>query len=626
MSKKLKTIISKINANFLDPFSYALTFSYLFYMIMLFTRLGMDDTRNIFFNILLIFSGLLSINFLWIFIRKLLFFSSKIRFIFGFLILAYYNLLSSYHFQTHIPFDYTIMADNSGSAINLEALQVIIGTFSILILVIGSISILVLFIPYVRKKITNKISFKFTHIISFMLLYISLLVSPLVEYDEFTSFIKSLISYQSRGAIFNFDHKKLENYPLKHNDNFDHISVKSDSKPNIIVIMVESFNGLVINKKASNGKEYTPYFNSKIKDGVYIENYYGNSIQSCKGQFALLFSYMPSIKHKVFTTYTKNSFLSFPQILKNNGYLTMFSKGYKDINFDNTGNFVEANGIDEAFSIVPLLNKKEKKQIWGWGIEDKYFYKNFFEYLDTKQELVYEKKPFFALLHTVMNHMRFDKVPQNRKYMFPNSSTLLEDYANNIYLTDQQLSDFFQELDKRDYLENTIVIITGDHSFPLGEHGFVHNEASYYEEFFRTPFLLLWKNKLKQQIIKDSYSHMDVAPTLLDLTNINPGMNSLQGESIFSKTKTKPVMLVQPYNGAYIASVRHPFKYVYHLKTKKSFLYNLNLDPNEKKNILNSKPKILEKLKEDIEGMFLYQYLLDNDRVWHKKNSDSKTK
>ena len=152
-----------------------------------------------------------------------------------------------------------------------------------------------------------------------------------------------------------------------------------------------------------------------------------------------------------------------------------------------------------------------------------------------------------------------------------------EKYANSMYLSDQQLKVFFTELKKRNYLKNSIIIITSDHGYPIGKHKFINNELGFYEDSFRIPFLMLWKNKISPQRIKNQvFSQVDIAPTLVDLLKLSIQRHHFQGNSIFKSSKrAKPSYLVQPYNGGYLIVVEYPFKYIKHLRTGKKFIFNI---------------------------------------------------
>lgn len=177
-------------------------------------------------------------------------------------------------------------------------------------------------------------------------------------------------------------------------------------------------------------------------------------------------------------------------------------------------------------------------------------------------------------------------------------------------------------LERREKLSNSIVIITGDHPFPLGEHGITHNEAGYYDESFRVPFLFLYPDKVKPQVINgESFSHLDLTPTILDLIGLELGTHHYIGQSVFEAQRNNPVYLVQPYSGRYLSVVDYPFKLIHHVKTGRNWLFNLEKDPAEIKNLLHDKnnplaQQNLKSLKKSIDFIFLNQKLFKLDRIW----------
>ena len=147
------------------------------------------------------------------------------------------------------------------------------------------------------------------------------------------------------------------------------------------------------------------------------------------------------------------------------------------------------------------------------------------------------KKPYFIFMQGVSSHMNFDMVPKNQRLLYPENDTKKKKYSNALRITDKYLETFFKELNKRTYLDNSIIVITGDHSFPVGEHGLYHSERSFYNEFFKVPLLIIWNKHLKPERIKNlSFSQVDVAPTILELFNLNV-RNHFQGTSILKKEK-----------------------------------------------------------------------------------------
>ena len=215
--------------------------------------------------------------------------------------------------------------------------------------------------------------------------------------------------------------------------------------------------------------------------------------------------------------------------------------------------------------------------------------------------------------------MRFDGVPENRRFIFPHPGDIRECYANSIRLSDMGLEEFMIQLNKRGYLRNSLIIISGDHGFPLEEHGISHNEVGFYEEIFRTPFLLLWKGKIKPRRIADHpYSQMDIAPSILDILGLSEVKNHFQGVSFFQeKTSSQPIYLVQPYGGKYLGVVMQPYKYVKHMRTGREYVFNLENDPQEKVNLFSQLDAPLKrKLRKGLHDIFYHQKLIEMDRIW----------
>ena len=218
-----------------------------------------------------------------------------------------------------------------------------------------------------------------------------------------------------------------------------------------------------------------------------------------------------------------------------------------------------------------------------WGVEDAIFFKRFFDYYD--QTLSESNQPLFITLATIANHFPFNSMSESQRLIYPNPSSLEEHYSNSIKLTDMGLAAFFKELRSRPELKNSIVIITGDHAFPLGEHGNYNLESGYHEESFRIPLFIVWDGKISPKISPIARSQMDIAPSILDLVEINTAQVQFQGQSVFDD-KTYPIYLIQPYV-KHLSVIRYPLKYRLNTRLQKEYVYHLENDPMETQNILS---------------------------------------
>jgi arylsulfatase A-like enzyme len=138
------------------------------------------------------------------------------------------------------------------------------------------------------------------------------------------------------------------------------------------------------------------------------------------------------------------------------------------------------------------------------------------------------------------------------------------------------------------------------------------------------PLLIVWPNKLSPRQLRPNegvYSHIDVAPTLVDLLGLSVNQHALQGQSMLKK-QTKPQLLVQPFGGRHFQSVRYPYKYRKHISMNREFVYNLSKDPLETTSIINDiDPSLLDQFRDDIKTLLENQILLETNRIYPNTQS-----
>lgn len=118
-------------------------------------------------------------------------------------------------------------------------------------------------------------------------------------------------------------------------------------------------------------------------------------------------------------------------------------------------------------------------------------------------------------------------------------------YDNGVQQVDSVIKDIFSLLKEKGYLQNTIVVITGDHGDLLGEKGLYSHAHTIEEPVLNIPFII-WSSKKNDPSIDlkkwPIASQVDIAPTVLYALNINipsswqgvPLQNTLKNRTIFA--------------------------------------------------------------------------------------------
>lgn len=223
------------------------------------------------------------------------------------------------------------------------------------------------------------------------------------------------------------------------------------------------------------------------------------------------------------------------------------------------------------------------------------------------QWIAQQKSQWFAWVHLFDAHQPYmPPPPYDRLY----SNDL---YAGEIAYLDAALKTLFDFLTTNHLLDNTIIVITGDHGEALGEKGEDTHSYFAYNNTLHIP-LIIYVPAGRAQRIKENVCHIDIFPTLCELLGTTPPAH-LQGQSLVPLMAGKPL----PKRDIYFESLtpyltrgwaplrgflRGDLKFI---QLPIPEVYNILNDPSEKKNLAAQSNVIqlnrdLVKLKLSLQG------------------------
>ena len=116
---------------------------------------------------------------------------------------------------------------------------------------------------------------------------------------------------------------------------------------------------------------------------------------------------------------------------------------------------------------------------------------------------------------------------EGRKWRYQN---YIKDYLACVKSVDDNIGRVLNYLKENNLEENTIIVVTSDQGFYLGDHGFF-DKRFIYEESLRMPFMVKYPGKIKAgSVNEDIITNIDFAPTLLELAGIST-TQKMQGTS-----------------------------------------------------------------------------------------------
>ncbi len=221
-------------------------------------------------------------------------------------------------------------------------------------------------------------------------------------------------------------------------------SLISKEKPNVVVILLESFAAHVI--EPLGGHAVTPNFTKLCKEGVLFTNIYAASTRSDKGLVATIAGYQVLPSYSIIRYPDKTESLSFlPARFNEAGYQDIMYMYGGDMGFKNMQSFVTQAGFKRTIS---MSNFPSEYQGEKWGVHDQYAFERLAD------EMQQADQPFFHFFFTLSSHEPFD-VPMERVYE--------NDYHNSINYTDKCLGEFVKEVKENDCWDNTLLVLIADH-------------------------------------------------------------------------------------------------------------------------------------------------------------------
>lgn len=178
-------------------------------------------------------------------------------------------------------------------------------------------------------------------------------------------------------------------------------------------------------------------------------------------------------------------------------------------------------------------------------------------------------------------------------------------YYGNITMIDEKIGELMETLDKKGYLENSIVIFTSDHGDSMGDHWQIE-KWNMYDEIVRVPMVVWYPKKFKgNHKVKELVQLFDIAPVILESAEIEvPStfeaqsfMPALKGEDFKGREyvfceQGEDVMLRKAGCKQLTMIRNEEWKLVHYLGKDEGELYHLVDDPKEFKNLWNSKEHI----------------------------------
>lgn len=462
------------------------------------------------------------------------------------------------------------------------------------------IFLILIIIKYSNKEINEKKNFMNMSIVAIVLLFIGSILPPYTSWSRFVKLWNRVSVVNTFGVyVYQIDDlfqslKPTFNNMFGHDSALKEVTDYYDTNrkiqsvneytgifdgKNVIAIHAESLQNFALGL-TFEGREVTPNLNKIIKNSLYFNNFYaqvgvGTSSDS---EFTYASSLLPSNNGTVFVNYYNNKFVTIQNLLNNKGYY-VFSMHGNEGDFWNRNTMHQNMGYDKYYSKSSFTIDEE----YGLGLSDESFFRQAVPMIKDIVENIGE--PYYGTLITLTNHtpwgetdkfsdykttwtVEIDGKMVTRDYL---EGKTLGNYIKSINYMDKAIGQFFNNMEKEGLLDNTVIVIYGDHDARIsksnydymynydpytdrvleqGEYGYVEFNDYDYELDKRVP-LIIWSKDLNEaKTISIPMGMIDVLPTLGNMLNIYN--KYALGNDIMGITNNENIVVLN--DGSYITS------------------------------------------------------------------------
>ena len=400
------------------------------------------------------------------------------------------------------------------------------------------------------------------------------------------------------------------------------------ARPNVLLVVLDAARAQSFGAYGYT-RETTPNIDAWAKDGFVFDNAYTTGVYTLAAMSSIWTSQQPDRHHGAvaFSAPLPRDRLTVAEVLTAQGVPTA---GF--VANSVAGAF---NGFDRGF--------KEFIETWKpFGSQASGFRNVLPGYLDRMKA---NGTPFFAYVHYREPHHPYDPPPPFTTRFGPDGPIpkrlrsggaaterwlkeinqgrrepgaeeidhLRRLYDGNLAFADQEIGWLRAELQARGLLENTLVILTGDHGEALYEHGYIGHNTQVYEESARVPLIIALPKAVRPLVssarVGDLVGSTDIGPTILEafgLSGKGGSAAAFRGRSLLSLIRadapttpdTHEVMTRTVWSSPVYAVRDASYAFIYNTGTSEMSLFDRTASPRREDRAADYAPRAPIPLRE----------------------------
>lgn len=293
--------------------------------------------------------------------------------------------------------------------------------------------------------------------------------------------------------------------------------------PNVVVIILESFGQEYIDEG------YAPFLDSLLRHSVTYTHSYASGRKSIDAMPSVLSSIPMLIEPFIVTPYATNEISSLADCLRREGYTTAFFHGAPNGSMGFQA-YARSAGFEHYYGMDEYDGPSAFDGTWAiWDEEFLQFYAT---------AMTQMKEPFFTSVFTASSHHPF-AVPERYEGLFPKGTIPIHQC---IGYSDYALRRFFETAQQQPWFNNTLFVITADHTNQLTQP---ISQTAY--GLYRVP-IAFYSPSFSKAVLQRSVpiSQTDIMPSVLAYMGYDKPFFAF-GEDALTKPKSHPYAVCYNY-------------------------------------------------------------------------------
>jgi len=272
---------------------------------------------------------------------------------------------------------------------------------------------------------------------------------------------------------------------------------------NFVIVLEESFGANFTGVLGHHPENLTPNFDRLAGEGILFSRLHATGTRTVRGLEAILCGFPPIPGEAIVKRPKAGRVFTLADVFKSKGYDTLFVYGGRGL-FDGMSEFALKNGFDR---FVEQKDYEKPAFTTAWGVSDEDILGKAVDEFDALDR---RGRRFFSLVLTVSNHKPYT-YPAGRIDLDPNRRRR----ENAVKYADWAIGDFIRRARERPFFKKTVFAFIGDHGARVYGADFIPIKS------YRVPLLIYAPDLLKPRRVDTLACSMDVAPTLLGLTDFS---------------------------------------------------------------------------------------------------------